>query len=667
MLARFIAPLLLLTPGAFADCLPDPAVVKVIQTVREAPCYRLQKCLDEQIEKIERSLESHPQSLALHRVRQDLALAAGDDRAVAREALTERYRSHRTLKPEARRYLVARLENDEAGLREAVEAIPWARLDLMRRQSELEGDALVEQGEARELLEGFFSQCPDAAELLAGEARQLLTSARWPVWGDVRRQLLEMDPPPWERLDDFLIRAGLLQEDAGDPAQRLLDELEATTGNRYQDGAGYWLYRARIHLQAKDTDAALEANARARQINPCRQLPSLQRIRADEADAFSREWFATVSEQVLACPPDFDIYQAWMIGVMQQPELIADAPLARIRRAVADGSLGHETPRLERHLARFDICCTGHDPQEAWSTLDRFFEKSLASMEETEPGTDRASYALSIARNALGYAKLALEGDFPKQAEKWRQRSDELFEVNRNVIEQTPGMERFLTVIEGDRSEFEWLKARNEGRHADAVVHALSARAKQLPWIDIEEVMASWRAAGGTEGGFEHLLAVWDLDLPAKWRGWRRLDEPLAAFELSDLTDRTWTLENLEGKRTLVNLWAVWCGPCMLELPKVQELHQRYRDDPNVQVLTVNLHDAPGVARELMRREGYDFPVLMHDSDQTAFEDVGIPRNWLVDGDGVRQWEQTGFVPAEVDHWVEDIVSLLDQMEESRL
>lgn len=663
MLARFIAPLLLLTPVALADCLPDPAVVKVIQDVRNSPCYGIQECLKGQIEKVERSLEAYPANLALHRIIQDLTLAAGDDPAVAREELIESYRNHRALNSETRRYLVARLENDVAGLRTASGTIPWARLDLMRRQAELEGDALVDRDEARELLEGFVAECPDAIELLAGEARQLLVSARWPVWGDVRRQLLEMDPPAWERLGDFLIRAGLLQAEAGDPAQRLLDELEAATGDRYRDSAAYWLYRAHIHLQAKDTDAALEANARARQIDPCRQLSPLQRLSPDESEPFNADWFAGVSQQVLACPPDFDIYQAWMIAVTQQPERIEAETLARIRSAVEDRALGYETPRLAKHLARIDICCTGHDPKAAWATLDALVEKSMTYLERTQPGFDRASLALSIALDAMSYAKLALMNDFPDRADQWRSSAEALFQEHLPTLRQEPRWEGFISRIESVRSEFDWLLARKEERHADAVVHALDARTKRLPWIDMDEVLASWRSAGGTETGFERLLTAWDLELPAQWRGWRRLDKPLPAFELTDLEGRTWTLNEIDGKRTLVNLWAVWCGPCMLELPKVQELHERYRDNPNVQVLTVNLHDAPGVARELMRREGYDFPVLMHGTEESIFDDVGIPRNWLVEGNGIRQWEQTGFVPTEADHWVEDIVSLIGQME----
>lgn len=664
MLARLIAPAVFLTSTAFADCPPDPAVVEAIETVRDNPCYQLPECLDRQLEDIDRLLEERPGSIVLHRMRQDLRLAANADQLeVAHEELLDHYRNHPALEPDDRRYLVARMMRDESGLREAVEDFRWARLDLMQRRFEADGEALVEQDEARQLLEGFVAECPDAAVLLAAEARQLLISARWPVWGEVRRHLLDLEPPPWDRLGPLLIRSGLLQAGDAAPARRLLTELEAATGNMYRDAAGYWLYRARIHHQARDIDAALEANARARQIDPCRQLPPLQRIRPDEADELSANWMADVSEQVLACPPDLDTYKAWMIAVTQQPELIEDAPLARFRGAVEDRSLGQATESLERGLARIDICCTGHDPEAAWATLERLFEESLASLERTEPGTDRAWMAWSTASNALKYAKLALENDFPQRANQWRTSGDALLEEHQRTLRQQPRWERFMSHLDAVRRELDWLQARKEKRHADAVVHALSARADGLPWIEMDEVMASWRAAGGTEKGFEHLLAVWDLDLPAKWRGWRRLDEPLEAFELADQQSRTWTLADFEGKRTLLNLWAVWCGPCLLELPKVQELHERYRDDPDVQVVTVNMDSVEGVAREMMEREGYDFPVLMRSSNDTAFEQVAIPRNWLVDEKGMRQWEQTGFTPDVAEHWMADIVSLLEQMQ----
>jgi thiol-disulfide isomerase/thioredoxin len=473
-----------------------------------------------------------------------------------------------------------------------------------------------------------------------------------------------MEPPPWEDLDKLLIRSGLLQDAEGDPAEALLAELRSAVGDVYRGDPGYWLYRARIHVEARDIDAAIEANVRAREIDACRQISPWHRRRKENYQGFDPGWIDAITQQILNCSPDFEVYQAWMMMAFNERDGLDDRVLSRVRQATENRSLGYETYRLEKQLAQLDICCTGHDPESAWATLDRLFEAARSHRQHAEAsGVDPGSRAISLALESLQFAQLALRNRFPQQAEKWRRRSDRLLEEHRHLIEQSPEMQPFLTVLKAVRSELEWLQARLDNRHADAVVHALAARANRHPWVEMEEVLASWRAAGGTEESFDDLLAGWGLKLPANWRGWRRLDEPLQAFELTDMRERVWTIADLDGKRTLVNLWAVWCGPCLLELPKVQELHERYRGDPDIQVITINLDGVEGVARELMRREGYDFPVLMHGSDEPAFEDVGIPRNWLVDSEGVRRWEQTGFSGDIAEHWVDDIASLIEGIE----
>jgi thiol-disulfide isomerase/thioredoxin len=666
MRAGFFAGFLLLCTTAYADCRPDEAVVDFIEATYDRPCMGFDGCWDEPLRTAKQLLEQHPTSMPLHRVHQFLEIAARyQQRETVRSELAEHYRDHPDLTPEARRYLIARLKYDDAGLREAAKFIPWARLDLMRRPPDGGGELLVDYAEAEQLLQGFVNSCPDSGSLLVAEASLLaVIHPRWPVWGEVRRQLLAQEPPDWEHLDNLLIQAGLMQEVDGDPAAALLEELAAATGQAERETADYWRYRARIHLLARDIDAAIEANAHARSINPCKQLSPLQRNRAEASEEERADWLAGVNEQVMSCDPDIDVYRGWMFAVFQTPELLERKSLARIRRAIETQSFDFPTPRLRMQLARIDICCSGHDPQAAWVTLEESHERSLNDLALSEPGTDRASMAVSIALDALNHARLALNHGFPEQAELWSSRADALIEPHQATLEQHPDWQRLSEFVVGFRSESKWIRARTAGRHGDAVVYALEARANRQPWVDMDEVFASWRAAGGTEAGFERLLSAWDLGLPAQWRGWRRLEQPLADFELIDLDNRTWTQADIDGKRTLINLWAMWCGPCLLELPKVQELHERYRDHPDIQVLTINIDDTGGVARGLMRREGYDFPVLlMNDREQSAFDGFGIPRNWLVDSSRMRQWEQTGFVLQEAAHWVEDIVSLLEKME----
>src|SRR4051812_5487847 len=41
--------------------------------------------------------------------------------------------------------------------------------------------------------------------------------------------------------------------------------------------------------------------------------------------------------------------------------------------------------------------------------------------------------------------------------------------------------------------------------------------------------------------------------------------------------DKSVELSDLRGKVTLINIWGPWCGPCLMELPDLTKLEQKYR------------------------------------------------------------------------------------------
>lgn len=43
-----------------------------------------------------------------------------------------------------------------------------------------------------------------------------------------------------------------------------------------------------------------------------------------------------------------------------------------------------------------------------------------------------------------------------------------------------------------------------------------------------------------------------------------------------------------KGKIVLVNLWATWCKPCVYELPSLEKLHQKYKDQ-DVKVIALSI------------------------------------------------------------------------------
>lgn len=65
-----------------------------------------------------------------------------------------------------------------------------------------------------------------------------------------------------------------------------------------------------------------------------------------------------------------------------------------------------------------------------------------------------------------------------------------------------------------------------------------------------------------------------------------------------DLHGREYTFSDLRGKVVLVNLWATWCPPCRAEMPFLQNLWEKFRDDDRVRVLCISPEDPEDLQKD---------------------------------------------------------------------
>jgi thiol-disulfide isomerase/thioredoxin len=102
--------------------------------------------------------------------------------------------------------------------------------------------------------------------------------------------------------------------------------------------------------------------------------------------------------------------------------------------------------------------------------------------------------------------------------------------------------------------------------------------------------------------------------------------------------DEQLTLQDFQGKVVLVNLWATWCAPCLIEVPSLAAL-QRAVDDPRFVVLPISIDRAADRAHaeaEIARLSGGLFG-LYHDVSAAIAFDIqapGVPLTVLYDAQG---------------------------------
>jgi len=123
----------------------------------------------------------------------------------------------------------------------------------------------------------------------------------------------------------------------------------------------------------------------------------------------------------------------------------------------------------------------------------------------------------------------------------------------------------------------------------------------------------------------------------------RRLKLPGQPMEINGtlLSGEKFDQKTLAGKVVLVDFWATWCGPCVQELPNVQEQYTKYHAK-GFEVVGVSLDEDRGMLEKFVTDNKLPWPILFEKSEgegwkhplATYYGISGIPTVILIGRDG---------------------------------
>jgi thiol-disulfide isomerase/thioredoxin len=291
---------------------------------------------------------------------------------------------------------------------------------------------------------------------------------------------------------------------------------------------------------------------------------------------------------------------------------------------------------------------------------------------------DARAHALQVANDDLQDEIL---DEINEQQLTWDLRLDGQMLKAAQLAERPDGAEQLKSIVDGPppiqeklQSAYWWNRARLasiENRMQDALAFyqlSLHTRVESLQYSEgklrddlMDEARTLWKQMGGTSAAW----TVWSSPLPsqvtARAQGtWEKPKKTLPDFALSDLSGKTWRLNDLKGKVLLINVWATWCGPCREELPRLEQLYEQLHGRSDIQVLALDIDEDVGQVAPYVKDKKYTFPVipayaLVNDALDWY---VPIPQNWIIDSNG--KWLLTQFGYDEEDNWAQLMMQKLE-------
>jgi thiol-disulfide isomerase/thioredoxin len=104
-------------------------------------------------------------------------------------------------------------------------------------------------------------------------------------------------------------------------------------------------------------------------------------------------------------------------------------------------------------------------------------------------------------------------------------------------------------------------------------------------------------------------------------------------FTLADLSGTNIALSDFKGKKVFLNFWATWCGPCIQEMPYINEI---YKEDKNIEIVTVNLSEPKNIVEKFIQNNNYEFRVLLDIEGEVGdkYQAYSIPTSVLINEEG---------------------------------
>lgn len=116
-------------------------------------------------------------------------------------------------------------------------------------------------------------------------------------------------------------------------------------------------------------------------------------------------------------------------------------------------------------------------------------------------------------------------------------------------------------------------------------------------------------------------------------------------------------------KITVLNFFATWCGPCLTELPHLQQVADRFAYEKDIVFVVVGREESQETLDAFASKNGYRLPFVA-DKEGSLYREFAktiIPRTYVIDQTGTIRFEIIGFDQEKISELDAKIIELIEE------